>query len=66
MEISHELSLFIAFENDEWCKFIVRIASPILSISFFFILFFVWILLLFGFEVSFQYFVGLSILKIKQ
>ena len=44
----------------------LRRLFPILSISFFFILFFVWILLLFGFEVSRQYFVGLSILKRKQ
>ena len=39
-------SLFIAYENDEWCNFVVRIGSPtlisiyacvlFLSISFFF------------------------------
>ena len=71
LEISHELSLFIAFENNEWCHFVVRIGSPAF-ISFFlrvfhfilflslFLVFFVWILLLFGFEVS------LSILKTKE
>ena len=71
LEISHELSLFIAFENNEWCHFVVRIGSPAF-ISFFlrvfhfilflslFLAFFVWILLLFGFEVS------LSILKTKE
>ena len=63
-------SLFIAFENNEWCYFVVRIGSPA-SISFFcafrfflflsfFRVFYIWILLLFGFEVS------LSILKTKE
>ena len=63
-------SLFIAYENDEWCHFVVRIGSPALIsfygmcfISFYFFLFFLfllWILLLSGFEVR------LSIPKIKQ
>ena len=36
------LSLFIAFENDKWCKFIVRIASPtLISDSFYFFLFYI-------------------------
>ena len=63
-------SLFIAFENNEWCHFVVRIGSAafisfycMCFVSFYFFLFFLsflWILLLFGFEVS------LSILKTKQ
>ena len=67
LEISHELSPFIAFEDNEWCHFVVRIGSPaftsffcvcfVSSYSFLFFLFFLCILLLFGFEVS------LSILK---
>ena len=63
-------SLFVAFKNDKWCHFVVRVGSPALIsfycvcfVSFYFFLFFLfflWILLLFGVEVS------LSILKIKQ
>ena len=59
-------SLFIAFETmNSYVLALQRlfhfIACPsFLSISFFFSYFFLWILLLFGFEVS------LSILKIKQ
>ena len=62
-------SLFIAFENNGWCHFVVCIGTPVLisfycvcfaSFYFFlFFLFFLWILLPFDFEVT------LSILKIK-
>ena len=63
----NSLSLFIAFESDEWCYFVVGIGSPALILFYcvcfvsvyFFFFFFLWILLPFGFEVS------LSILKIK-
>ena len=57
---------FIAFENNEWGHFVVRIGSPafisffcVCFLSFFLVFFFVcvWILLLFDFEAS------LSILK---
>ena len=70
LEIAHELSLFTASENNEWCHFGVRMGLPALfsfycvcfvSFYFFFVFnFFLRILLLFDFEVS------LSILKIKQ
>ena len=64
-------TLFITFDNNEWCHFVApywlsqRLFHFIVcvlfsSISFFFFLFFKWILLLFGFEIS------LSILKTKQ
>ena len=62
-------SLFIEFENDEWCHFVELIGSPVLIsfccvcfVSFYLFSFFwlfLWILLLFGFEVN------LSILRIK-
>ena len=62
--------LFITFENNEWCQFVVRIGSPAFTSFYcafrfflylpFFLIFFLWILLLFGFEVN------LSILKTKQ
>ena len=58
LEISH-YSLFIEFENDEWCHFVARIGSLALIsfycvcfVSFYFFLFFflifLWILLLFS------------------
>ena len=58
-------SLFIAFENNEWCHFMVCIGSPAF-ISFYcvcfiffyffrFFLFLLWILLLFGFRLICQY-----------
>ena len=63
-------SLFILFENNEWCHFVVRISSPafisfyyVCFVSFYFFpffLFFLWTPLPFGFDVR------LSILKIKQ
>ena len=63
-------SLFIAFENNEWCHFVVCMGPPALIsfycvcfVSFYFFLFFLfcsWILLLFDFVVNF------SILKTKQ
>ena len=55
-EISHELSPFIAYENDELCQFVIRIGSPelisfycVCFVSFHFFLFFLfslWVLLL--------------------
>ena len=49
-------SLFITYENNEWCHFVVRVGSPalilfycaclVLSISFFSLLVFFWVLLL--------------------
>ena len=36
LEISHELSLFNAFENDGWCHFVLLIGSQAL-ISFYFV-----------------------------
>ena len=63
-------SLFIAFENNEWCHFVVCMGPPALIsfycvcfVSFYFFLFFLfcsWILLLFDSVVNF------SILKTKQ
>ena len=63
-------SLFIAFENNEWCHFVVRIDSPafisfycvcfVCCCFFLFSLFFCGFYYFFGFEVS------LSKLKTKQ
>ena len=63
-------SFFIAFKNNEWCHFVVHIVSPAFIsfycvffasfYFFFFFLIFLWILLVFGFEVN------LSIPKTKQ
>ena len=71
LEISYELSLFIAYDNDESCHCMVRIGSiqrlfhfiacvSFLSISFFFSYFFVDFATCLGIQVS------LSILQIKQ
>ena len=30
LEISYQLSLFVAYHNNEWCHFVVRICSPTL------------------------------------
>ena len=41
-EVSHELSLFIEYENVEWCHFVVRIGSPYwLSLTLFYCVCFV-------------------------
>ena len=52
-EISDELSLSIAYENEEWCHFLVHIGSLALIsfycvcfVSFYFFLFFLFFLLL--------------------
>ena len=54
-EVSYELSLFIEYENVEWCHFVVRIGSLrigyrlfyfIVCVSFLSISCFLWILLL--------------------